>query len=263
MKFSDAYRDEMMSVRCGRSPDEFMQSICIKNERRKKLSFSRKVMVCIAVMVSVFCVGMVVSGESSYFRFNLQVKNEKYEFSESKPRDFDYEKFASSSDVLSSYGKEENCLWALFETDEYLKEYTGIQLPENNDTEFRNIMVSANPNVHIGHIEMDVYSADKTLRINGQFGIKTSENQDTDNNLLFGPLGYGTVGDEKIDEIIDFTDDRKAYVIKEEGSEVRVVYFSADNIQYQLISNKTHIDNDMLKKIIGYFYSNEKKIKSE
>lgn len=249
------YKGMMDKVQLPENMDHRLKKRLLSSQKENKHRIYKKMVKRVAVaMVAVIVafevsqtsvVGNVTAAIKEYFgKFHLTAGKEEIDFGEMVPVDIDFEAFKSAKGTELVMGSKTR-YWHEYSGLEELEEETGLHLWSSDEIKVSNISLTLDF-YHQGLISCEFSYQGKGYTMNGMF--VTDEGKDT--------WGYGT----KVDPYRTYCygDGQKAYFVKDEGYEgdekgklgIQVVYFTADNILYQLFVERSQKGTEMAENII-------------
>lgn len=190
-------------------------------------------------------VSNVTAAIKEYFgKFHLSAGKEEIDFGEMVPVDIDYEAFKSAKGTKQVIGSDS--YWHSYSDLEELEAETGLRLWSSFEIKVSYVSLHLDDDYHTGHIGCTFVYQGKKYSMNGMF--MTAERKDN--------WGYGTKAEPY--RTYSYGDGQKTYFIKEKGYEgdekgehgKQIVYFTANDILYQLCVERTQEETEIAENII-------------
>lgn len=247
MNFKDCYQKEINAIKRtpGLTEMAFQKADLEKNN---KLHLNTSWKLAAAVMAAVCIIGGVAYGDkaagfakSIWGSFALSADDEKMKLDPIKSVPFDQETFiADENTQMDKESQDASELYYSQTFSDYhtMQAITKLELPGADKIEYKNITLSIQPKSGYGQISAQIVYNDNPFDVNAMFAIDGFNQQE---------WGYGE--NQKIKEVYEYADDKKAYFI--ENDEIETVYFSEGNILFQLFIKKTTKARTEAKKMLA------------
>ena len=233
MKFEEKYNEEMANILPADTLNQRIlnQDNLKQSTQKHQLRFNWKVsfgiVAAVAMIVLVFNYNSVATfAESIFGRFILSIGDEKVEFGDIQPVDFNFEKFNNDEETQLVTGSESS-YHQIFENYEECKMETDLDIVTSDKIQYNHIDVVVSEKSSNIHISSSFDYKDETYVLNGMATAK---------NMGNGTWGYGT--DDEVLDVYEYAEGKKAYFVnqrdKTEKDVCIGVYFVQDNIMYQM-----------------------------
>lgn len=248
------YKGMMNKVQIPENMDSRLKNRLLSDKKENKKMVYKKmvkrVAIAMAAVLVVFgasqtsVVSNVTAAIKEYFgKFHLSAGKEEIDFGEMVPVDIDYEAFKSAKGTKQVIGSDS--YWHAYSDLEELEAETGLRLWSSDEIKVSYVSLHLD-GYHQGHMDCDFVYQGKKYSMNGMF--VTAERKDT--------WGYGTKAEPY--RTYSYGDGQKAYFIKEKGYEgdekgnpgKQIVYFTANDILYQLCVERSQEGTQMAENII-------------
>lgn len=235
MDFKESYKNEMNWIVRDEKLDE--KALEYAKEEKKNWKIKRTLLpvaasICLLVSLC-YSDEIRTFADSIYGTYYLIAKDTQMDLGEMKPIVFNKEQFLQDPNTQQN----ENLYWQLFHTYNALKEVTNIQLPEHEEIEYQENIVSITESGY-GHLTIDFIYKEKKYYLNAMFLF---EEVDKD--------GWGYGEENAVREIYKYAENKNAYFVSD--SNTQAAYFSIDNILYQFYIENTLESTQIAKEIIS------------
>lgn len=212
------------------------------NKKHWKIAASSAIIILACVATFVLSPTLASYAKNFLKSFGLTIGDNRKEMSECVAVDFDYGRFVSSEGVIKN-GVED--AYIVCEDVDALRNVSGVELPQNDEIMFRNILLHVSEKYNNAHMSMEVVRIgyEKIATMNAQFIINSVENYDG--------LAYGYDEGNVIQEYV-CSDGSTAFFIQHSDYEKQmIVIFVVKGIQYQLFVDNTDEGYEFAKQVIA------------
>ena len=240
MELKKAYKQEMEQIK--HNPQMDMEIISngermIRKKNRNKFMRIGVVAAMLALVIGINAGNIKTYADTMYLKFQLQIGKANMNIEDAKPKKIKFRKQDETSDK-----------WYVYENDKDFLKKTGFDICKSDKLRFGSIGVGLYETS--GNFSTNIYYGSQKASANGRFMMK---------GYKWKTLGFGDTHGKLLTKY-KYDEDLYAYFITNDDYEkykMQVVYFSANNIMYQLFVDLDDEGTALAKNIIDCLAGNK------